>query len=178
MNRLNGLFVLLWCTSVLSGYAERINHTGRLLGSAPVLTNAVLFNTPDADAILAAMQIFPVDSAWNEDISRRPVLANSDAMIARISNDLASDRRTLRAFKEMNFVLVPASQPLVPIHFTYYEDESDPSPYPIPSILPVETWPSDTDGLTLQQWQQDVNNDGGDRHTIIVQPGSGFIWET
>jgi hypothetical protein len=32
--------------------------------------------------------------------------------------------------------------------------------------------------LTLSQWQQDVNNTGGDRHAIIVKPGAGFIWET
>ena len=178
MNRLNVLFVLLWCSAVLSAGAERINHAGRLLGPAPVLTNAVLFNTPEADAIVAAMQVFPVDSAWNEDITRRPALANSDAMIAQISSDLLSTRRTLRAFKEMNFALVPDSQPLVPISFVYYGDESDPSPYPIPSNLPVETWPSETGGLTLQQWQQDVNAVGGDRHSIIVQPGAGFVWET
>ena len=29
-----------------------------------------------------------------------------------------------------------------------------------------------------QQWQQDVNNTGGDRHAIIVAPGAGSIWET
>jgi hypothetical protein len=178
MNRLNVLFVLLWCSAVLSAKAERINHAGRLLGPAPVLTNAVLFNTPAADAIVAAMQIFPLDSAWNEDISRRPALPNSDAMIARISSDLSSTRRTLRAFEEMNFALVPDSQPLVPINFTHYPDESEPSPYPIPSNLPIETWPSGTGGLTLQQWQQDVNAVGGDRHAIIVQPGAGFLWET
>src|SRR4030095_4356692 len=132
MNRLNILFVLLWCSSVPSARAERINHAGRILGSAPVLTNAVVFNTPEADAIVAAMQIFPVDSAWNEDISSRPKLPNSDAMIAQISSDLLSTRRTLRAFKEMNFALIPDSQPLVSISFTDYGDESDPSPYPVP----------------------------------------------
>ncbi len=178
MSRRNVLFVLFWCSAVLSAKAERINHAGRLLGPEPRLTNAVLFNTPEADAIAAAMQVFPVDSAWNEDISRHPVLANSDAMIARISDDLLTTPRTLRAFKEMNFALIPDAQPLVPIDFTLYRDQSDPSPYPIPSSLPVETWPSETDGLTLQQWQQDVNAVGGDRHSIIVQPGAGFLWET
>jgi hypothetical protein len=73
MNRLKGFFVLLWCSAVLLANAERINHTGRLLGPAPVITNAVLFNTPAADAFVSAMQVFPVDNAWNEDISRRPV---------------------------------------------------------------------------------------------------------
>ena len=158
--------------------AERINQEGRILGPAPVVTNSTIFNTAQADAIVSAMQIFPITSAWNEDISRRPVLANSDAMIAQIIADLASSRRTLRVFQEMNFVLVPDSQPLQPIDFVDYPDESDPSPYPIPSNMPIETWPSGTGMLTLQQWQQDTNNSGGDRHSIIVQPGSGFIWET
>ena len=158
--------------------AERINQEGRILGPAPVITNSTLFNTTQADAFVSAMQIFPVTSAWNEDISRLPTLPNSDAMIAQIMADLASTRRTLRAFEEMNFVLVPDSQPAVPIDFVSYPDESDPSPYPIPANMPIETWPTGTGNLTLQQWQQDTNNTGGDRHSIIVEPGNGFIWET
>jgi hypothetical protein len=157
--------------------AERINQEGRILGPAAVVTNVTLFNTPAADAILSSMQIFPVTNAWNEDISRRPLLVNSDAMIAQIISDLASNRRTLRAFQEMNFVLIPDSQPPVPIAFVDYPDESDPSPYPIPGSLPIETWPSGTGSLTLQQWQQDTSNLGGDRHAIIVQPGIGSVWE-
>jgi len=171
-----GVFVL----SSLSSFAERINQEGRILGPAPVVTNSILFNTPEADAILSAMQSFPVTNAWNEDISRRPMLPNSEAMIAQIMADLAakgSGRQTLRAFQEMNFVLVPDSQPMVPISFVDYPDESDPSPYPIPSNMPIETWPSQTGALTLDQWQQDINNTGGDRHAIIVQPSQGFLWE-
>ncbi len=161
-----------------SGRAElRINHEGRNLGPPPVVTNAVLFNTPEADAILSAMQIFPVTNPWNEDVSQRPVLPNSDAMIAQIMADLLSSRRTLRAFQEMNFVLVPDSQPMVPITFVDYPDESDPSPYPIPLNLPIETWPTGTGSLTLEQWQKDATNLGGDRHAIIVQPGTGLLWE-
>lgn len=60
--------------------SERINHAGRILGPMPVVTNAVLFNTPEADAIVSALQIFPRDNAWNEDISRRSLLPNSAAM--------------------------------------------------------------------------------------------------
>src|SRR5262245_37729906 len=123
--------------------AERINQEGRILGPAPVVTNAVLFNTPQADAIVSAMQIFPVTNPWNEDISRRPLLAESDAMIAQIMADLRSDRRTLRVFKEMNFVLIPSNQPTAAIEFIDYPDESEPGPYPIPSNMPIETWPSE-----------------------------------
>ena len=164
---------------------ERINQEGRILGRAPAVTQPILFNTPQADAVVAAMQIMPVTSAWNEDVSRLPLLANSDAMIAQITNDLAANRRTLRAFFEMNYVLVPDNQPSLPIKFFNYPAESDldggTSPnglYPIPLNLPVETWPNQTGALTLAQWQQDVNNTGGDRHAIIVKPGAGFIWET
>src|SRR5213078_3304516 len=106
------------------------------------------------------------------------LLPNSNAMINQIISDLDANRRTLRVFFEMNFVLVPDTQPLVPIEFLDYPDESDPSPYPVPSNLPVETWPRETGALTLQEWQRDINGAGGDRHSIIVEPGAGFIWET
>jgi hypothetical protein len=119
--------------------AERVNHEGRLLGTLPSVTQPLLFNTPEADAVLSAMQIMPVDSAWNENISQRPLLSNSAAMISQITSDLASSRRTLRIFQEMNFVLVPDAQPTQPITFFNYPDESDldggASPtglYPIP----------------------------------------------
>jgi hypothetical protein len=102
-------------------------------------------------------------------------------MIAQIFSELfavSTNSPKLRAFQEMNFVLVPDNQPLVPIQFVTYPDESDPSPYPIPSNLPVEGWPSQTGTLTLNQVQHDTSGDGGDRHAIIIQPGTGFIWET
>jgi hypothetical protein len=165
--------------------AERINHEGRILGPAPVVTTPTLFNTPAADAIVSAMQIMPRDNPWNEDISRRPVHANSDAIIAQITSDLSSSRRTLRPFYEMNYVLIPDNQPRVTIPFFNYPDESDldggmfpNGSYPIPSNLPIETWPRGTGTLTLQQWQQDVNDTGGDRHAVIVAPGVASIWET
>jgi hypothetical protein len=177
--------LLLFLTLITVAHGERINHEGRILGPAPVVTAPTLFNTPAADEIVAAMQIMPRDNSWNEDISRQPVHANSDAIITQITSDLSSSRRTLRPFYEMNFVLVPDNQPRVTIPFFNYPDESDldggtfpNGNYPIPANLPIETWPRGTGGLTLQQWQQDVNNTGGDRHSIMVAPGAGSIWET
>jgi hypothetical protein len=171
--------VLTCALAAQSGPAqERVNHEGRALGALPTVTQPLLFNTAAADGVLSAMQIMPMDSPWNEDISGRSVLTNSDAMISQIVADLRSDRRTLRAFHEMNFVLVPDNQPLVTIDFFNYPDESDPSPYPIPTNLPVETWPSETGTLSLSDWQHDINSEGGDRHAIIVMPGRGYIWET
>ena len=158
--------------------AERINHAGRILGNLQVPTVATLFNTPQADTILSTMQVFPRTSAWNEVIENRPLLANSAAMIAMIRSELASNRRNLRAFYEMNFVLAPNNQALVPISFVTYPDESDPGPYPIPSNMPIELWPVNTEGQTLDQWQRDALGWGGDRHGLIVQPGNGNLFET
>ena len=36
------------------------------------------------------------------------------------------------------YIVVPGTQPKVPIHFTDYGDESDPGPYPVPPDAPVE----------------------------------------
>ena len=179
------LAILLSSTLAFTARAERINQEGRILGPAPVVTVPALFNTPAGDAIVSAMQVMPRDNAWNEDISHRPLLSNSSAMIAQIISDLATNRRTLRPFYEMNYVLVPDNQPRITIPFFNYPDESDldggtfpNGNYPIPPNLPIETWPRGTGNLTLEQWQQDVNNTGGDRHAIMVAPGAGSIWET
>ena len=175
---------LLVCWPLLAS-GQQLSRNDHALGPVPAVRTPLLFNTPEADAVVAAMQIMPHDSPWNEDISKRPLLPNSDAMIARITADLAPSRRTLRLFMEMNYVLVPDNQPLVPIRFVNYPGESDLNGgkppaglYPIPPNLPVETWPSGTGSLSLVEWQEDTANKGGDRHAIIVQPGTGKFWET
>jgi hypothetical protein len=147
-----------------------------------VVTNAILFNTSNADAVVSAMQIFPVTNPWNECISNRPVLSNSTAMIAQIITDLGASRAVLTPEFEMNFVLVPDNQPLVPIQFVTYAGDSDLNGgtypyglYPIPTNMPIESWPVGTGSQTLYQWQ---TNSGGDRHSIVVQPGAAFSWET
>ncbi len=180
---MRGLLFVLALPGICSG--ERINHDGRILGDLPIVAAPILFNTPEADAVVAAMQIMPRDSPWNEDISRRPILSNSAAMIARIHSDLTesdASRGVLRLFEEMNFALVPDTQPTRPIEFFQYPAQSDfdgGTPpfgnYPIPPNLPVETWPTGTGSQTLEAWQAAT---GGDRHSIIVMPGTGNIWET
>src|SRR5438105_2603804 len=109
----------------MSARAERINQEGRILGAPPTVTNSILFNTNAADAVVSAMQIFPVTNPWNEDISRRPLLPNSDAMIAQINSDVGSFHRGLELFQEMNFVLVPDTQTFVSNKFVTYAGDSD-----------------------------------------------------
>ena len=186
--------LLLWLP-VLRLPAERINQEGRILGALSVVTNSILFNTNDADAVVSAMQIFPVTNPWNECISNRPVLANSDAMMAQMIFDFTNglsassipSHLKLHINWEMNYVLVPDNQMLVSNQFVAFPGDSDLNGgvypfglYPIPTNQPVEEWPLGliVDGTpqTLSQWQ--TNDDGSDRHSIMVQPGNGTLWET
>jgi len=129
-----------------ASFAERINQEGRILGALPVVTNSILFDTTNADAVVSAMQIFPLTNPWNECVSNLPVLVNSDAMITQINADVGSSHRVLKLFTEMNFVLVPDNQPLVPFSFFGgYPGDSDMNGgvdpvglYPIPTNQPVE----------------------------------------
>jgi hypothetical protein len=173
-------FVWMLYTTLLYAANERINQEGRILSLLPAVTNAIQFNTTNADAVVSAMQIFPVTNPWNECISNRPVLSNSDAMMAQIASDLGASRAVLTPEFEMNFVLVPDNQTRKQISFFNYPDESDLDGgtgtnglYPIPTNLPIEEWPVGTGTQTLFQWQ--TNNDGSDRHAIMVAPGGGFI---
>jgi hypothetical protein len=176
-------FLLVWLCA-LRLPAERINQEGRILGTLPAVTNAILFDTSNADAVVSAMQIFPVTNPWNECVSNRPVLVNSDAMINNIYTNVGSSHRYVELFQEMNYVLVPDSQLLVSNLFMDYPDQSDLNGgiypfglYPTPTNQPIEGWPTQTGGQSLYQWQTN-NTTGDDRHSIAVQPGAGFSYET
>ncbi len=104
--------------------------------------------------------VFPADNPWNTDISDYPVHPNSDAYIAAISQygdeylhaDFGGDGEY-----GIPYVVVDASQPLVPITFTAYGDESDPGPYPVPEDAPIEN--------------------GGDQHVLVVDGENCMLYE-
>src|ERR1700682_3828342 len=77
--------IALLATFCLALRAEEKKHSsGRPLPEMPEIKKPALFNTPEADKILAAMQVFPPDSPWNEDVTKLPVHANSKKIIAKI----------------------------------------------------------------------------------------------
>jgi hypothetical protein len=136
----------------------------------PKFSKPVLFNTPEADAILSALQVFPKNNPWNEDISKRPVHPDSDRMIAAIGRD-----RTLRPCAAMGFVIVPPNQPGVEVKIRAYPAESDKGPYPVPDNAPVQGWPFD--GRSLEASQQGLGDRGEDRHLMVVDPVNGVLYE-
>lgn len=144
----------------------------------PKITRAVLFGTPEADRILSALQVFPPDNPWNQDISNMPVHKNSARIIASIGAD-----KHLGYNLDMNFVIVPPNQKRVPVKLLLYPGESDPGPYPVPDNAPIENWPlavnEDKSALTRPgQTLDDIQRHGrGDRHLLVVDPVNGKLYE-
>src|SRR5262249_60703133 len=68
----------------------------------PTITKPVMFDTPEADAILAALQVFPPDNPWNQDISSLPVHKDSAAIVASIGT-----AEPLQHNLDMRFIVVP-----------------------------------------------------------------------
>ena len=144
-----------------------VNHEGRALPPMPKITAPILFNTPEADAVLAAMQIFPKNNPWNEDVSKLPVHPDSDKMIAQIGKD-----KKLAYNLDMGFILVPPDQPKVDLRATEYPDESDRGPFPLPDGAPIEGWPQE--GGKLEDLQRKGD---GDRHVLVVDPVNRKLYE-
>lgn len=144
----------------------------------PQIKEPVLFGTPEADRILSALQVFPPDNPWNQDISGAPVLANS----ARIIASIGAEKR-FGYNLDMNFIIVPPDQKRVPVKLLLYPKESDPGPYPVPENGPIENWPlahnEDKRAVAKPgQTLDDIQRHGtGDRHLLIVDPVNGKLYE-
>jgi hypothetical protein len=144
----------------------------------PKITRPVVFDTPEADRIVSAMQVFPPDNPWNQDISELPVHPDSARMIASIGAS-----RPLGYNLDMGFVIVPADQKKIPVKITEYPAESDPGPFPLPDNAPIENWPlqrnEDVKALPRAgQTLEDLQRHGtGDRHVILVDPVNGLLHE-
>ncbi len=163
------LFVLglIW-----SGQAQepRTNHSsGRPLPQMPAITRPVMFDTPAADPILAALQVFPPDNPWNEDISKLPLHPRSKEIVAGIGPD-----KRFAYNLDMSFILVPPEQKQVPVKLVSYPDESDKGPYPVPENVPIEGWPLSPAGKTLDYVQR---NGKGDRHALVIDPVNRMLYE-
>jgi hypothetical protein len=144
--------------------------------AVPAITAPTLFNTPEADAVVAAMQIFPPDNAWNADISKWPLHPDS-AKIVESSGGV----KPLRDKPHKADVLVPPGQKKVDVELGDYSGESDAGPFPIPDNMPIEGWPrwfsNQPNKPTLDDVQRDKAGLGGDRHAIVVDPAARMLYE-
>ncbi|MBK9972342.1 MAG: hypothetical protein IPP16_17085 [Acidimicrobiaceae bacterium] len=115
---------------------------------------------PSSGPSLGGCAMYPADNAWNSNIRNAPLLANSTQMINYIqahgSDNLHPDFGENPSYG-IPFVVVPQNQPLVPISYDAYGDESEPGPFPIPLDAPVEG--------------------GSDRHVLVLRQGTCTLFE-
>ncbi len=144
----------------------------------PKFTKPVLFDTPEADAILAALEVFPPDNPWNLVVADWPRHPKSKEIVAGIGAD-----KPLRYNTDMNFVLIPPGQKKVEVKLLVYPAESDKGPYPVPENTPSEGWPAfyarddALKALTFEEVQRDKLGGNGDRHAIVVDPVNRMLYE-
>ena len=134
-------------TSIVTGAtasqpAKRLNPPGPHLGGCPM---------------------FPADNAWNQDIASLPLHPLSQQIINKIQS--IGGKALHPDFGEnplygIPFVVVPATQPMVPIIYTAYGNESDPGPFPIPPNAPIEG-----------------GGGGGDSHVLVLQEETCKLYE-
>jgi hypothetical protein len=142
----------------------------------PAITQPVLFNTPQADEILSALEAFPPDNSFNQVSEKWPLHPNSQRIVASIGRD-----KPLRYNTDMGFVLVPPDQPRVPVNIVEYRGEPDPGPFPVPDNIPIEGWPVSYERgnvqASLAEVQRRPEKYEADRHAIIVDPVNRMLYE-
>jgi len=133
------------------------------VGPYPDLGSCPVFPAPPA-SLAANAPSLASEAAWNQDISKAPLAANSAATIAYIDahggDHLHPDFGSPREYG-FPYAVVSAGQRKLPIHYTAYGDESDPGPFPVPGSAPVEGG----------------NRSDGDRHVLVVDRSSCTLYE-
>jgi hypothetical protein len=134
--------VLVFAASLCMASADKTREdaptakhsSGRPLSKMPEIDKPVMFNTPKADAILTALQVFPADNPWNTDISKWPLHPNSKYIIASIGTD-----KPFRYNPDMSFILVPPGQKKVDVRLVgrSKQDKSLRCRYPWPADLGI-----------------------------------------
>jgi len=122
------------------------------------------------DANLNGAVPFPVDNAWNTDVSRQKVDPNSDSLIASIGLDAGlhpdfGSGTYDHSIIGIPYVVVDSSQAPVPVKITLYRHESDPGPYPVPNDAPIEGY------------KPDGKKFGGDRHVLVIDRDANRLYE-
>ncbi|HSF42397.1 MAG TPA: hypothetical protein VLT87_21520 [Thermoanaerobaculia bacterium] len=150
----------------------------------PFLLVSALYAQPaqTGSGLPGPFPLFPADNWWNVDVSQAPVDGNSSAYIDFIGRDqglhpdFGGDADEFPETYGMIYITVPGSQPLVPVTFVEYPEESDagapgrPAGYPIPEA--AKTQPKWIEG------GHPGNVDAsGDRHLLIVDRDNRILYE-
>ncbi len=122
-------------------------------GSATEVADRV---SPPSTPMIGGCPVYPNDNSWNIPLAGAPLHPQSAQIISGLGGSLHPDFGENPDYG-IPYVVVPQNQPLVPITYTDYGDESDPGPFPIPLNAPVEA--------------------GSDGHVLVVQQGTCQLFE-
>ena len=119
------------------------------------------------DAGLNGFLPFPSDNLWNKDISASPVDSNSANIINYIGPSIGihpdfGSGQYNGSYMGIPYTVVDGTQPLIPINYQAYGDESDAGPMPVPLTAPIEGYP---------------NPGTGDRHVLVLDNANCFLYE-
>jgi hypothetical protein len=123
---------------------------------------------PGSPGEVGSCRMFPPNDAWNLDVSSVAVDAvltkKVQALVgaAKIHPDYGVDGEDLYGIP---INVVPQSQPLAPVKFDWYPEESDAGPYPFPGPLDV-----------IIEGNTPMSCDG-DCHLLVVQEGACMLFE-
>ncbi len=136
------------------------------------------------DEDLSGQPVFPISNWWNLEVDHAPVDSNSAAYLDFLSGRSPSNPTAVRHLHPdfgpppygIPYVTVSGAQPLVPVVFTLYGDESDagapgrPPGYPIP----------DEAFQSAGYIEGDVagGGTGGDRHLLLIDRDRWLLFET
>lgn len=149
-------------------------------GTGPAATSDGVELLPD----LSARPVFPAGNWWNVDISAAPVDPQSQQMIDWISGRTPQNPNATRNVHPdfgpppygIPYVGVSGDQPLVPVTFVLYGNQSDagapgrPDGFPIP--VEARTQPNHIEGATPG------GGPSGDRHLLIIDRDRWLLFET
>src|SRR6516164_979758 len=166
-----GVVLLIVATAACSGGASAFGPAPQAAGVMPTVPPATSTpfpsptpaGSPPVVAMIDSCQVFPATNPWNTDVSAYPVDPNSANYLAHMN---ASTKFLHPDFGSnptygIPYITVPATQPKVPMTFTY-ASESDPGPYPFPPNAPIEGGVAST----------------GDRHVIVIDRDNCVLYKT
>ncbi len=161
-----GFFVIMLLSISITSAGTTPGRTPRAGENAPQafgeFSSGELSSSPNR---IDGCSVFPSNNIWNYNISNLPVAANSVNYIA--SMGLTGSLRAYFGATDpgyappgIPYTTVPGTQPYVPVSF-YYQDQSDPGPYPIPRNVPIEGGRKSND----------------DRHVLVIDRATCKLYE-
>lgn len=150
------------------------------LAAAFVLVAGALSAQPQGP-LPQPLPLLPADNWWNQDIRSAPVDPRSAALLSFLGPrtglhpDFGGDAGPVEVYGQI-WISVPGTQPLVPVSFVEYPEESDagtpgrPPGYPIPEAAKTEPrW--------MEPGQPANQDPGGDRHMLLVDRDRRILYE-